>query len=317
MNQREKDLFFELIELTRKQINLPSGNVDKVDFSTSDWKDADDWLFSELSLTKDELAEIYEGRNTMVYTASAMTAEQSRQETAERIFHLIGEYYGPEHGCKDGLWYIDTQTKVHVYRTLEALFEDWTDTLLDTYEEEGGFEEEIGTIYTDILELPPCMERCDKGYAAFFYSDVGSRHKEYVGRFEKLPDAMLALRRIRELQMARKHRWLELDDKPDGVIGSLVQRTGKGGYLVMYIDGLDGISVRKCFIDMEQIGFEKREEADAAIRQAGYDGFAGVIPEQAALILAKAGFGDESVVRKGELCECTDYLVRIASGWNS
>ncbi len=62
MNERTKNLFFETIEMLRKTISK--------DFY--DWKDADDWLFSELNFTKQELLEIYEGRDTMVYIESAV-----------------------------------------------------------------------------------------------------------------------------------------------------------------------------------------------------------------------------------------------------
>ena len=61
MDSREKELHFQTLQLLRRCI-----------FDLfSDWKDADDWLFSELEFTKSELAEIYEGRGEYVYTASA------------------------------------------------------------------------------------------------------------------------------------------------------------------------------------------------------------------------------------------------------
>ena len=62
MNKREKDLFFETLELLRKVTEKPG----------QDFKDRDDWLFSNLGFTRLELAEIYEGRGVMVYTGSAV-----------------------------------------------------------------------------------------------------------------------------------------------------------------------------------------------------------------------------------------------------
>ena len=62
MDQHAKDLCFEVIELARTT-PMPI---------FYDWKDFDDWLFSNLSFTKAELAEIYDGRGVMVYTAAAI-----------------------------------------------------------------------------------------------------------------------------------------------------------------------------------------------------------------------------------------------------
>ena len=40
MTQREKDLFYEVLELLRKEVRTSS------DFRNRDWKDADDYIFS-------------------------------------------------------------------------------------------------------------------------------------------------------------------------------------------------------------------------------------------------------------------------------
>ena len=45
MTQREKDLFYEVLELLRKEVRTSS------DFRNRDWKDADDYIFSALHLT--------------------------------------------------------------------------------------------------------------------------------------------------------------------------------------------------------------------------------------------------------------------------
>ena len=54
-----KENLYEVLELFRKTINK--------DFD--DWKDADDWLFSNLNLTQKDISDIYKGRS-MVYVAS-------------------------------------------------------------------------------------------------------------------------------------------------------------------------------------------------------------------------------------------------------
>ena len=61
LSPRAKALLFETLELFRKEI-APK---------FSDWKDADDWLFSSLSITKDELQAIYAGHDVLVYGESA------------------------------------------------------------------------------------------------------------------------------------------------------------------------------------------------------------------------------------------------------
>lgn len=65
-NAREKrlqELLFETLEFLRKELGKEFG----------DWKDADDYIFSELSFTKEELRSLYDGRNIMVYDGSVKT----------------------------------------------------------------------------------------------------------------------------------------------------------------------------------------------------------------------------------------------------
>lgn len=64
--QRLHDLLFETLELLRKEIRK----------KFVDWKDADDYIFSELSFTKKELAELYDPRNTYVYDGAAKTERE-------------------------------------------------------------------------------------------------------------------------------------------------------------------------------------------------------------------------------------------------
>lgn len=66
MTQREKDLFYEVLELLRKEVRASS------DFRNRDWKDADDYIFSALHLTQGDIAEIYSGRRGLVYDKSAI-----------------------------------------------------------------------------------------------------------------------------------------------------------------------------------------------------------------------------------------------------
>lgn len=66
MTHREQELFFETLELLRKiAAQLP-------DFQGADWKDVDDYIFSELQLTQEDVAKLYEDRPEFVFTASCI-----------------------------------------------------------------------------------------------------------------------------------------------------------------------------------------------------------------------------------------------------
>ena len=67
MSKRQKDLFFETLQMLRSCV--------KPRFY--DWKDADDWLFSELGFTKAELQEIFAGRGVLYYDGSAIDEKAS------------------------------------------------------------------------------------------------------------------------------------------------------------------------------------------------------------------------------------------------
>ncbi|MCL2697557.1 MAG: hypothetical protein FWE74_05700 [Oscillospiraceae bacterium] len=54
---RRNDMLFQVIEHARKE----TGKL------FADPKDADDWLFSNFDITKEELEEIYEGKNNAPY----------------------------------------------------------------------------------------------------------------------------------------------------------------------------------------------------------------------------------------------------------
>lgn len=80
LSPRSRLLLFQTLELLRKEIQP----------RFSDWKDADDWLFSELDFTKAELAQIYKDRDVMYYDGSAVDVEEAqlagaRQSSIERL----------------------------------------------------------------------------------------------------------------------------------------------------------------------------------------------------------------------------------------
>ena len=62
VDKRTRELHYQTLQLLRRSIRD----------LFSDWKDADDWLFSELEFTKSELSEIYDGRGELVYLGSAV-----------------------------------------------------------------------------------------------------------------------------------------------------------------------------------------------------------------------------------------------------
>ena len=79
---RSRLLLFQTLELLRKEIQP----------RFSDWKDADDWLFSELDFTKEELAQIYKGRNVMYHDGSAIDLESAELfgKRVQSIEKLLG-----------------------------------------------------------------------------------------------------------------------------------------------------------------------------------------------------------------------------------
>lgn len=70
---RARQLLFGTLELLRKELHP----------KFADWKDADDWIFSQLDFTKDELQQIYEGRDTMVYIGSAVELPETKNKVSE------------------------------------------------------------------------------------------------------------------------------------------------------------------------------------------------------------------------------------------
>lgn len=83
-----KELLFQTIELLRKETQP----------QFSDWKDADDWLFSELDYTKDELAQIYAGHDVQVSFDSAKDAPEQADQPK---MLLLCEEYESEDGIRE------------------------------------------------------------------------------------------------------------------------------------------------------------------------------------------------------------------------
>ena len=86
-DEHTKELLFQTIELLRKETQP----------QFSDWKDADDWLFSELDYTKDELAQIYAGHDVMVSFDSAKDAPAQAEQPK---MHLLCEEYENDDGIR-------------------------------------------------------------------------------------------------------------------------------------------------------------------------------------------------------------------------
>lgn len=82
LSPRSRLLLFQTLELLRKEIES----------RFSDWKDADDWLFSQLDFTKDELAQIYKGRNVLYHDFTAVDIDNAKLfgEKQKSIELLIG-----------------------------------------------------------------------------------------------------------------------------------------------------------------------------------------------------------------------------------
>lgn len=80
MNKRARDIIYQTLELFRTTlIQQPQQRT-----VFSDWKDADDWLFSELDLTAGEVSQIYADHDTLVHTASCL-ADNTLVSDEERI----------------------------------------------------------------------------------------------------------------------------------------------------------------------------------------------------------------------------------------
>lgn len=85
---------FETLELLRKTVNASD------DFQDKDWKDADDYIFSELSFTVEDLMNLYQGKDVMLYTGSAIEgfapAGLTYEELSEIFADMEAEGFGIE-----------------------------------------------------------------------------------------------------------------------------------------------------------------------------------------------------------------------------
>ena len=81
MSPRTRLLLFSAIQLLRKTLTP----------KFSDWKDADDYLFSKLDFTRSELKQIFKGRGVLYHDASAIDdskwddIKNSKTPLSERI----------------------------------------------------------------------------------------------------------------------------------------------------------------------------------------------------------------------------------------
>ena len=82
LDDHTKELLFQTLELLRKEVQP----------KFSDWKDADDWLFSELDYTKDELAQIYAGHDAAVSFDSAKESPEQAPASPPKMHILCEEY---------------------------------------------------------------------------------------------------------------------------------------------------------------------------------------------------------------------------------
>jgi len=64
MDKRTKYLFYETLQLLRSLVTKYEG--------FSDWRDGDDWVFSELPFTQEELLTVYEGRSALIHVGSTI-----------------------------------------------------------------------------------------------------------------------------------------------------------------------------------------------------------------------------------------------------
>lgn len=80
-NERLKQISFCLIQLLRKEI--------RDNWEGTDQKDVDDYIFSELDLEVNELAEIVQGYDSTVYTGSCFCPNESPKNYDKRYFEGI------------------------------------------------------------------------------------------------------------------------------------------------------------------------------------------------------------------------------------
>lgn len=85
MTKRERYLMFQTIELLRKTASKLQDFV-----NASDWKNVDDWLFSELDWTAEDIDELYYGRDALVFTGSTIPGFAPAGLTYEELLPFVG-----------------------------------------------------------------------------------------------------------------------------------------------------------------------------------------------------------------------------------
>lgn len=80
--ERYKQIAFQTIQMLRKVTHT------RKDFNGRDWKDTDDWVFSELDLEKQELIEIFSGySDACIYTGSCFDNGESPKDYDQKYFN--------------------------------------------------------------------------------------------------------------------------------------------------------------------------------------------------------------------------------------
>ena len=92
MTSREKSLLLETLELLR------STAAELPDFKGNDWKDVDDWIFSKLHFTGQELEDLYAGSGKLIDTGSAIEGAPPIGLTFQELI----PYFGLPLHCVEG-----------------------------------------------------------------------------------------------------------------------------------------------------------------------------------------------------------------------
>lgn len=83
MTYREKRLLFSTLEMLREELRrFP-------DFINSDWKDVDDYIFSNLDFTAGELEELYAGTGKLIYAGSAIEGFRPIAPTYDELKQIL------------------------------------------------------------------------------------------------------------------------------------------------------------------------------------------------------------------------------------
>ena len=85
MTVREQSLMLATLEMLRKEVSKSP------DFREHDWKDVDDYIFSELDFTVEDLMNIYHGKNVYLYTGSAIEGFAPAGLTYDELYEVFEE----------------------------------------------------------------------------------------------------------------------------------------------------------------------------------------------------------------------------------